>query len=89
MHNHSPSAEQIMRLAGEALFLCQKVESNVVMLCRMLDTSEDVEPKLCNRLFGNSKEKTASLQTLKRALKEFGIDAEHYLLSELVTIQVL
>ena len=53
------------------------------MLCRMFRTSVNVDPRPDQSLFGNEKERTASLTFLKKALKEFGIDTNHYLDSEI------
>jgi hypothetical protein len=49
----------------------------------MLQTSVDVSPKSRSDLYGNTKERTASFQYLRKALAETGIQADHYLFPEI------
>ena len=84
MKNTPPSqCEEIWQLAGKALFACQFVEHNLTMICGMLQTSVDVSPKNNPAIYGDSKERTASFQWLRKALAETGIMADHYLFSEI------
>jgi hypothetical protein len=53
------------------------------MVCGMLQTSVDVSPKSRSDLYGNTKERTASFQYLRKALAETGIHADHYLFPEI------
>jgi hypothetical protein len=53
------------------------------MLCGKFQTKENLDPRPDSGLFGHSKEKTASLQTIRKALDEIGINADHYLIPEI------
>lgn len=84
MKNTPPSqCEEIWQLAGKALFACQFVEHNLTMLCGMFQTSVDVSPRSKPDIYGDSKERTASFQWLRKALAETGIEADHYLFPEI------
>lgn len=53
------------------------------MLCGMFQTSVDVFPRSKTDIYGDSKERTASFQWLRKALAETGIVADHYLFPEI------
>jgi len=75
--------DEILFLTGKAIFVSQNVENCISNLCRMFHTSTDVNPSSDSTLFGISRERTASLTRLKSALKELGINADHYLFPEI------
>jgi hypothetical protein len=77
-------AENILLLAGRALLTCQIVEYYLTTMCRMLSDNQKLDPKQDSSLFGNTKERTASLGTVRKALKAYGIDGRHYLNDEII-----
>ena len=49
----------------------------------MFQTSVDVSPRIKADIYGDSKERTASFQWLRKALAETGLVADHYLFPEI------
>jgi hypothetical protein len=83
MKTEPTEVAKIFALAGRALFICQNVEYYLTLMCRMLSTAAALAPKADLSLFGLQKERTASLQTIQKELKRFGVDSEHYLNAEI------
>lgn len=56
------------------------------MICGMLQTSVDASPRCNPAIYGDSKARAASFQSLRKALAETGIMTDHYLFPELYEV---